>query len=54
MDIRLGSNPEKISAKGGIGLLNTRLNLEIPFCLIAGASLAFRRSEFLFKLVIKT
>jgi len=30
MDIRLGSNPEKISAKGGIGLLNTRLNLEIP------------------------
>ena len=30
MDIHFGSNPEKISFKGGIGLLNTRLNLEVP------------------------
>lgn len=30
MDIRLGSDAEKLTAKGGIGLLNSRLNLEIP------------------------
>ena len=30
MDIRLGSNPDKITGKGSIGLLDTRLNLEIP------------------------
>lgn len=30
MDIRLGSNADKLSFKGGIGLLNTRLNLEVP------------------------
>ena len=30
MDIRLGSNPEKLSGKGGIGLMNTRLSMEVP------------------------
>jgi len=30
MDIRLGSNVEQLSIKGGIGLLNSRLSLEMP------------------------
>ena len=30
MDIRLGSNVDKTSIKGGIGLLNSRLNIEVP------------------------
>ncbi len=30
MDIRLGSNVNDLSVKGGIGLLNSRLNLEMP------------------------
>jgi len=30
MDIRLRSNIDKLSYKGGIGLLNSRLNLETP------------------------
>lgn len=30
MDIRMGTNPEKTSFKGGIGLMDTRLNLETP------------------------
>lgn len=30
MDIRMGTNPEKTSFKGGIGLLDTRLNFETP------------------------
>jgi len=30
MDIRLGSNPDKLTGKGGIGLMNARLNLETP------------------------
>jgi len=30
MDIRLGNNVDHASVKGGIGLLNSRLNLELP------------------------
>jgi hypothetical protein len=30
LDIRLGNNVEKVAVKGGLGLLNSRLNLEIP------------------------
>ncbi len=30
MDIRLGNNVEKVAVTGGIGLLNSRLNLEVP------------------------
>ncbi|MDD2797263.1 MAG: carboxypeptidase-like regulatory domain-containing protein [Bacteroidales bacterium] len=30
MDIRLGSNPDKLSVNGGIGLINSRLNVELP------------------------
>lgn len=30
MDIRMGSNSEKPSFKGGIGLMDTRLNLDLP------------------------
>jgi hypothetical protein len=30
MDIRMGTNPEKIAFKGGIGLMDTRLNFEMP------------------------
>jgi hypothetical protein len=30
MDIRMESNPEKTSVKGGIGLMDTRLNFETP------------------------
>lgn len=30
MDIRMGSNTDKPSLKGGIGLMDTRLNLELP------------------------
>ena len=30
MDIRLGSNVDKLTVKGGIGLLNSRLSLEVP------------------------
>jgi len=30
MDIRLGNNVDHVSVKGGIGLLNSRLNLELP------------------------
>ena len=30
MDIRLVNNPEKLAIKGGIGLLDSRLNLEVP------------------------
>jgi hypothetical protein len=30
MDIRMGSNPDKTAVKGGIGLMDTRLNLETP------------------------
>lgn len=30
MDIRMGSNSEKPSLKGGIGLMDTRLNLDLP------------------------
>jgi len=30
MDIRLGNNPDKLSGKGGIGIMNARLNLETP------------------------
>jgi len=30
MDIRMGSNPDKTSFKGGIGLMDTRLNFETP------------------------
>jgi hypothetical protein len=30
MDIRMGTNPEKTSFKGGIGLMDTRLNFETP------------------------
>jgi len=30
MDIRLGNNVDHISVKGGIGLLNSRLNVEVP------------------------
>ena len=30
LDIRLGNNPDRLTIKGGIGLLNTRLNLETP------------------------
>jgi len=30
MDIRLGNNVDKLSVKGGIGLLDSRLNLEAP------------------------
>jgi len=30
MDIRLGSTADKISGKGSIGLLDTRINLEVP------------------------
>jgi len=30
MDIRLGSNVDKLAVKGGIGLLDSRLNLEVP------------------------
>lgn len=30
MDIRMGTNPDKIYLKGGIGLMDTRLNLETP------------------------
>jgi len=30
MDIRLASNPDTLSFKGGIGLLDSRLNLEVP------------------------
>ena len=30
MDIRMGSNAEKPSFKGGIGLMDTRLNLDLP------------------------
>jgi len=30
MDIRMGSNSEKSSFKGGIGLMDTRLNLDLP------------------------
>ena len=30
MDIRLASNPDSLSFKGGIGLLDSRLNLEVP------------------------
>jgi Outer membrane receptor proteins, mostly Fe transport len=31
MDIRMGTNPDKASFKGGIGLMDTRMNLEMPF-----------------------
>ena len=30
MDIQMGSNPDRTSVKGGIGLMDTRLNLEMP------------------------
>ena len=30
MDIRMGSNPDRTSIKGGIGLMDTRLNFETP------------------------
>lgn len=30
MDIRMGTNPEKTSLKGGIGLMDTRLSFETP------------------------
>jgi len=30
LDIRLGNNVENVAVKGGLGLLNSRLNLEIP------------------------
>lgn len=30
MDIRMGSNPDRTSFKGGIGLMDTRLNFETP------------------------
>ena len=30
MDIRLGNNVDQVSVKGGIGLLNSRLNVELP------------------------
>ena len=30
LDLRLGNNVEKVAVKGGLGLLNSRLNLEIP------------------------
>lgn len=30
MDIRLGNNVDKVAFTGGIGLLNSRLNLEVP------------------------
>lgn len=30
MDIRMGNNPNQFSGKGGIGILNTRLNVEAP------------------------
>ena len=44
MDIRLGNNVDQVSVKGGIGLLNSRLNLEMPlydkkvYLLIGGRS----------------
>ena len=44
MDIRLGNNVDQVSVKGGIGLLNSRLNLELPlfdkkaYLLIGGRS----------------
>jgi hypothetical protein len=30
MDIRMGNNVDQVSVKGGIGLLNSRLNVELP------------------------
>jgi hypothetical protein len=46
MDIRLGSNPEKISGKGGIGLLNTRLNVEMPLLNKKASLLVGGRSSY--------
>lgn len=30
MDIRMGTNPQKLAVKGGLGLLNSRLSIETP------------------------